>query len=98
MVAQYPEHMRKRLVPLDGPANAVPPPGMTIADLAPPPWRIEILAADGTMLLVLREENGRLAADYDPLKLTEAARALLLETLRMAGGAGINWKDEVRKA
>lgn len=98
MVSQYPERMRKRLIPLDGPANSVPPPDMAIANIAPPPWRIEIPAADGTMLLVLREENGRLAADYDPLKLTEAARALLLETLQMAGGAGINWKDEVRKA
>jgi hypothetical protein len=98
MVAQYPGGMRKRLIPLDGPANSVPSPGMSIADIAPPPWRIEIPAADGTPLLVLREENGRLAADYDPLKLTEAARALLLEMLRMTGGAGINWKDEAQKA
>lgn len=100
MVSQYPapeERMMKRIgPPLDGPANIMNAGVIAAANLVPPPWRIEIPANDGTMLLVLREENGQLCAEYDESRVNEAARALLTEMMRWSGGAGIHWKDEAQ--
>ena len=97
MTSSYPEQMRKRLTP---PGEVIQgPPGVIIAsNLAPPPWRIEIPAADGTMLLVLREEDGRLVAEGDESRWDEAARRFIGVMMQWAGGYGIPWKDEARKA
>lgn len=95
MTSQYPEQMRKRLVP--GPVSSNP--GVIIASsLAPPPWRIEITAADGTMLLLLREEDGRLVAEGDESRWDEAAKRFIGVMMQWAGGYGINWKDEARRS
>jgi hypothetical protein len=94
MTSEYPEQMRKRLAP--GPDVISVPGDFSLANLVPPPWRIEVLAADGTELLVLREEDGRLVAEYDESRVNEAARRFLVEMMRWAGGAGISWKDEAR--
>jgi hypothetical protein len=95
VTSEYPEQMRKRLAP--GPEASAP--GFIIAsNLAPPSWRIEIPAADGTMLLVLREENGRLVAEGDESRWDEAARRFIGVMMQWAGGYGINWKDDARRA
>ena len=96
MTSEYPEQMRKRLAP--GPDVMSVPGDFTIASLVPPPWRIEVPAADGTLLLVLREEDGRLVAEGDESRWDEAAKRFLHAMMQWAGGAGIRWKDEVRKA
>lgn len=96
MTSQYPEQMRKRLTP-PGPVDSAP--GIIIAsNLAPPPWRIEINAADGTMLVTFREENGCLVVEGDESRWDEAAKRFLHGMMQWAGGAGIRWKDDVRKA
>lgn len=96
MTSQYPEQMRKRLTP-SGPVMSAPD-FIIASNLAPPPWRIEIPAADGTMLLVLREEDGRLVAEGDESRWDEAARRFIGVMMQWAGGYGIPWKDEARRA
>jgi len=95
VTSQYPEEMRKRLTP-SGPVmqgNIAP------ANLAPPPWRIEIPSADGsTMLLILREEDGRLIAEGDESRWSDAAKRFVGVMMQWAGGHSINWKDEARRA
>jgi hypothetical protein len=100
MVMPYPDPHPDRMVRRFALSNSGLAAGGHLADeiarLAPPPWRIEIPAADGTMLLVLREEAGCLVAEYDESRVNEAARRFLAEMMRWAGGAGIAWKDEAR--
>jgi hypothetical protein len=96
VTSQYPEQMRKRLT---SSAQQVQPQDfiITAANLAPPPWRIEIPASDGTMLLVLREEDGRLVAEGDESRWDEAAKRFVGVMMQWAGGYGIRWKDEARR-
>jgi hypothetical protein len=105
MVSQHPQQpdaMRMRLRPK---ASAAPP-GVFAPDVlassflpaAPPPWNITIPAADGTPLLVMREENGLLVVEGDESRWTEAAKRFVHGMMQWAGQAGINWKDEARKA
>lgn len=70
----------------------------SIANLVPPPWKIVIPASDGTELLVLREENGLLVVEGDESRWSESAKKFLFGMMQWAGGAGIRWKDEVRKS
>jgi hypothetical protein len=97
VTSQYPEQMRKRLTP--SAPQAVPQDFIIAAsNLAPPPWRIEVTGSDGTVLLVLREENGLLVAEGDESRWDEAAKRFLHGMMQWAGGAGIRWKDDARRA
>lgn len=100
---QQPEVMKMRLAPKV--AQGQPPYGEVIVpgagtsiQVAPPPWRIVIPAADGTELLVMREENGLLVVEGDESRWDEAAKRFLHGMMQWAGQVGIPWKDEVRKA
>jgi len=95
VTSQYPEQMRKRLAP-SGEFTALPV-VITAANLTPPPWKIEISAADGTLLVVMREENGMLVIEGDESRWDEAAKRFLHGMMQWAGGAGIHWKDEIRR-
>jgi hypothetical protein len=95
--------MTSRLTPAQRgpvpPGSTAPPlPGSQLDGLVPPPWRIVIPAADGTELLVLREEDGRLVATGDESRWDEAARRFVHVMMQWSGGAGINWKNDARKA
>jgi hypothetical protein len=95
---QEPEVMRMRMRPVaSGTINRVLPPGPS-SFAAPPPWRFVIPAADGTELLVMREEEGRLVVEGDESRWDEGARAFLHHVMQWCGQAGITWKDEARKA
>lgn len=96
MTDGYPEQMRKRLKP--DPNVITGPPVIMAANLVPPPWRIEINASDGTNLVVFREENGMLVVEGDESRWDEGAKRFLHGMMQWAGGAGIRWKDEARKA
>jgi hypothetical protein len=108
MVSQHPPHqppvMRMRLSPRapQPPAGAVPVDpaeytGPRIPVPVPPPWRFEVKAADGTLLLVMREENGRLVIEGDESRWDEGAKRFLYGVMQWSGQAGITWKDEARK-
>lgn len=64
----------------------------------PPPWRFVVTAADGTELLVMREEGGRLVVEGDESRWDEGARRFLHGVMQWSGQAGITWKDEARRA
>lgn len=91
--------MRMRL------SSNVPPPGTVtvpvaesfIVPAAPPPWKFVVLAADGTELLVMREEDGRLVVEGDESRWDEGAKRFLHGVMQWSGQAGIRWKDEVRR-
>jgi hypothetical protein len=102
---QQPEVMKMHLAPRPYQGQPPVPPGVTassghsVSPLAsPPPWRIVISAADGTELLVMREENGRLVVEGDESRWEEAAKRFLHGMMQWAGQAEIPWKDEVRRA
>lgn len=101
---QQPDVMRVRLRPQVPPGQqpppAVPQPGAGsyVPVPAPPPWRIEIPASDGTPLLVMREANGLLVVEGDESRWDEGAKRFLHSLMQWAGQAGITWKDEARRA
>lgn len=101
MVSQYPEQpMRMRLSPR-GPvpgAAAVPLQESFIVPAVPPPWRFVVTAGDGTELLVMREENGRLVVEGDESRWDEGAKRFLYGVMQWSGQAGLRWKDEARRA
>lgn len=101
MVSQHPlpglgdgEVMRMRVAPRLPQAQSV---HSSVISPAPPPWKIVIPAADGTELLVLREENGMLVAEGDESRWSEAAKRFVHGMLQWAGQAGLNWKDEAAR-
>lgn len=59
---------------------------------------IQFPAEDGTLLLRLFEENGRLCVVGDESRWDEAAKKFLYGMLQWSGQVGIRWKDEVIKA
>lgn len=102
---QQPEVMKMRLAPRAPQGQPHRPPhgemivpGDSFSIPAAPPWRIVIPAADGTELLVMREENGLLVVEGEESRWDEAAKRFLHGMMQWAGQAGITWKDEVRKA
>lgn len=62
-----------------------------------PEFRIEIKAADGAMLLLLREEHGRLVIEGDESRWTEGAMKFLQHMRMWSGQEGLSWQDEVQK-
>lgn len=62
---------------------------------AQPAFLIEIPAADGTMLLRLREENGHLVIEGDEDRWDEGAKRFLHSMMQWSGLVGIRWRDEV---
>lgn len=64
-----------------------------------PSFLIVFPGSDGTVLLKLTEtEDGRLHADYDPARCTEAAIAFLDQMLQWSGQRPLRWKDDVEAA
>lgn len=105
MVSQHPEPpMQMRLNPPRPPrmptsvAAGVPLPEMFTAPAAPPPWRFEVKASDGTVLMAMFERDGRLAVEGDESRWDEAARRFVHTVMQWSGQAGIRWKDDARKA
>jgi hypothetical protein len=81
------------------------PPGAAVAQSAGtpargarPPFSIVIPAADGTELVRMTEEGGRLVVTGDESRWDEGARRFLHGMMQWSGQVGIAWKDEVRKA
>lgn len=101
MTQQFPDQMVSRLRPADTSGSITMPepataPGASQARKLE--FRIEIPAEDGTMLLVLREENGCLVVEGDESRWDEGAKRFLHAMMQWSGLAGIRWQDEVRKA
>jgi hypothetical protein len=96
MVSQYPGPDDKSV------RRLVPTRARTSSPVSPlggrPAFRIEIPAEDGTMLLVLREVNGRLVAEGDESRWDEAARRFIYAMCQWAGQFPLRWKDEARNA
>lgn len=65
---------------------------------ATPPFRIVISAADGAELLVMTEENGRLAVSGDEAHWGEAAARFIHAMMQWSGQAGLNWREEATRA
>jgi hypothetical protein len=63
-----------------------------------PEFRIEIKAADGGMLLLLREQDGYLIVEGDESRWPEATMRFLQQMRQWAGQVGLRWQDEVQKA
>ena len=98
MVSQHPEQpMRMRLRPTQG-AAPLPVGESFIVPAVPPPWKFVVTSADGTELLVMREEAGRLVVDGDESRWNEGAKRFLHGVMQWSGQAGIRWKDEARRA
>jgi hypothetical protein len=100
MVAQHPENpdvMRVRVPPAH-PRPLASAPGTPAAPAAPPPWRFEVRAADGTLLLGLHEENGKLCAEGDQSRWDEAAAKFIAQALQWSGQRPITWKDDAMRA
>lgn len=94
---QQPEVMRMRLPAAQG----LPPvtmPAQAAPVIAPPPWRFEITAGDGTLLLAMSERDGLLVVEGDESRWDEAAARFLHHVMQWSGQAGIAWKDEARRA
>lgn len=104
MVSQHPEQpMRMRLTPQvprmpTSVAAGMPLNETFIVPAAPPPWKFVVTASDGTELLVMREEDGRLVVEGDESRWGEGARRFLYAVMQWSGQAGIAWKDEARRA
>ena len=99
MVSQHPapeQPMRMRLRP-QGAAPAPHQQGFAVP-AAPPPWRFEVKAADGTLLMAMFEKDGRLVVEGDESRWDEAAKRFLHTVMQWSGQAGIAWKDEARQA
>lgn len=92
---RQPEVMRMRLPAAQGLPPVVMP--GTIAPVAPPPWRFEIGAADGTPLLVMYERDGLLVVEGDESRWDEGAARFLHHVMQWSGQAGIAWKDRARR-
>lgn len=101
-----PEHHPDRMVsrmPMAG-----PPPGPGAPQSIPgnlglrgqgqPPFKIEIFAPDGALLLELSEQNGMLTARGDEARWDEGAKRFLYGMLQWSGQVGIRWKDEAIEA
>lgn len=100
MVSHHPDQpMRMRLgrPPVQGTAPAPQVQSLNIPAV-PPPWKFIVAAADGTELLVMREENGMLVVEGDESRWDEGAKRFLHGVMQWSGQAGINWKDGARKA
>ena len=63
-----------------------------------PEFRIEIRAADGASLLVLREQDGYLVIEGDESRWPEATMRFLQQMRQWSGQVGLRWQDEVQKA
>ena len=104
MVSQHPEQpMRMRLTPParrmpSSVAAGVPLPETFTVPAAPPPWRFEVKAADGTLLLAMFERDGRLAVEGDESRWDEGAKRFVHAVMQWSGQAPITWKDEARQA
>lgn len=111
MVSQYPDlpnaddrhrmaaddHVMRMRLPA---AQGLPPvtmSGNVVPVVAPPPWRFEIGAADGTPLLVMYERDGLLVVEGDESRWDEGAARFLHHVLQWSGQAGIAWKDKARR-
>jgi hypothetical protein len=104
MPPQHPDRMVSRpRIPAAGPppgpgAPQSVPGNMNIQQRGMPPFRIQITAPDGTMLLELSEQNGLLVARGDESRWEEGAKRFLYGMLQWSGQVGIRWKDEAIKA
>lgn len=65
---------------------------------ARPPFSIVIPAADGTELVRMTEEGGRLVVSGDESRWDEGAKRFLHGMMQWSGQVGIAWKGEVKKA
>jgi hypothetical protein len=67
---------------------------------AGPEFRIVIPDPRGgePLLTMYQDDHGRLAAEYDPGRVTEAAVFFLDAMRQWSGQVGIRWQDEVEKA
>jgi hypothetical protein len=96
-MTQFPDQMVARLAPpasVSHEATGL----MTIPMSGRPDFRIEIPSMDGqAMLLVLREEGGRLIVEGDESRWDEAAKRFLYQMMEWSGLVGIRWKNEVIK-
>lgn len=92
------DRMVSRLAP--GPRGGTRRPPVPVAAKIPvrPPFRIVIPAADGTVLLEMTEENGRLKVTGEESRWDEAARRFLHQMMQWSGQVGIRWQDEVLKS
>lgn len=102
MVSQHPEQPMRMRLPVTAPPapTSVASGGHATSSLIPAPvlpWRVELRGQDGKVLLAMYEdEHGRLAADFDEARVTEAAREFLRTVLQMAGQLPVPWKDSLR--
>jgi hypothetical protein len=111
MAGQHEDKMVARLGPVPG-ASGFPPahieqhvvaPDENAVNLAPlrrgrPEFRIEMRAADGALLLVLREQDGYLVVEGDESRWHESAMLFLQQMRQWSGQVGLRWPDEVQKA
>jgi hypothetical protein len=108
MARQHEDKMTTRLGPVQGASGFPPahleeyevPPGgfVSKAPSVRPEFRIEIKAADGGMLLVLREQDGYLIVEGDESRWPEATMRFLQQMRQWAGQVGLRWQDEVQRA
>lgn len=88
------ERMITRLTP---PAATLrPDEAGNVASGRAPGFLIEIPAADGAMLLRLREEKGMLVIEGDESRWDEGAKRFLHQMMQWSGVVGLRWKDEVK--
>ena len=102
MVSQHPlpqqsEVMRMRLPAAQGPLPVTVPGTVTAVHPGLPPWRFEITAGDGTLLLAMSERDGFLVVEGDESRWDEAAARFLHHVMQWSGQAGIAWKDRARR-
>ena len=73
------------------------PAGQAPVRVPRPEFRVEIKAADGTPLLVMREDDGYLVIEGDESRWTEGAMRFLQQMRQWSGQVGLRWQDEVQK-
>jgi hypothetical protein len=103
---QFPDRMVARIHPSGAPAGATTPrpedlvfdPGAPIDMSGVREFKIEINAADGTRLLHLYEEDGRLCAELNQDRADEVVKRFVHAMMMWSGLVGIRWKDEAKRA